>query len=65
MAQGIDSVGETCAACGHHGVRVIDRIQDYSTTRGPMAEHVITRCPACGQQHLLHLAAQHTGSGRS
>ena len=48
---------EACTSCGSP-VAIIDRFRDYSTTRGPMAEHVITRCTNCGQQHLLHLAAQ-------
>lgn len=46
-----------CDHCGHP-VDVVDRFRDYSTTRGPMAEHVVTRCATCGQQDLVHLAAQ-------
>ena len=51
-----------CDKCGHD-VTIIDRFKDYSTTRGPMTEHVVTRCPSCGEQHLLHLAAQSTAVG--
>ena len=44
----ISKVGAgTCNSCGTAN-NVVDRIQDYSTTRGPMVEHVVTRCPNCG-----------------
>ncbi len=61
MAQIVSPVTAACTRCGST-VDVVDRFRDYSTTRGPMAEHVVTRCQQCGQQHLLHLAAQ---SGRA
>ena len=47
---------DVCTSCGEP-VEVVDRFRDYSTTRGPMTEHLVTRCSACGQQHLLHVAA--------
>jgi len=60
MASEFNHIAETCQNCGLP-VRVIDRIRDYSTTRGPMAEHVVTKCDSCGQEHLLHMAAQALG----
>ena len=47
----------TCTTCGG-SVLVLARFQDYSTTRGPMAEYLVTRCDHCGQQHMLAGAAQ-------
>lgn len=47
---------DVCTSCGEP-VEVVDRFRDYSTTRGPMTEHLVTRCSVCGQQHLLHVAA--------
>ena len=47
----------TCTTCGST-VLILNRFRDYSTTRGPMNEYLITRCDHCGQQHLLHAAAQ-------
>jgi RNase P subunit RPR2 len=57
MALLLNPQTDVCTSCGKP-VEIIDRVRDYSTTRGPMAEHVVTRCTVCGQQHLLHLAAQ-------
>lgn len=52
-----DAMNHLCDRCGQP-VDIVDRFRDYSTTRGPMAEHVVTRCATCGQQELVHLAAQ-------
>jgi RNase P subunit RPR2 len=49
-----------CDQCGHP-VDIVDRVRDYSTTRGPMAEHVVTRCGSCGQREIFHVAAQVLG----
>ena len=52
---------DVCTACGSP-VEIVDRFRDYSTTRGPMTEHLVTRCTSCGQQHLLHGSAQRMSS---
>ena len=63
MALDVTANTTECTNCGR-SVQVVDRFQDYSTTRGPMTEYVVTRCPGCGQQHLLHAAAQELGGAR-
>lgn len=50
----------TCYTCGTAN-SVIDRFQDYSTTRGPMVEHLVTKCPNCGRRDVHHHAAHAVG----
>ncbi len=63
MAPDVHDNSHRCHSCGD-SVRVLDRFRDYSTTRGPMAEHVVTRCDSCGEQYLVHVAAQVLGGVR-
>lgn len=49
-----------CYSCGTAN-DVVDRFQDYSTTRGPMVEHLVTKCPNCGRRDVHHHAAQAVG----